>query len=161
MDYLPGGTWSPFVFVTGEGSLEKSIDLRVGGGGGIKWTLWEEGDGEFDLSGAVLYERTDPRVAVGEEDEITSLARWSGRARLTYPMADGRLTFDFISLYQPEWNEFGNYTLAVDTGLAFNLNSSISLKVSLVDRYDSQAVDRGARENNDGRLFFSLVAAVK
>jgi hypothetical protein len=61
-------------------------------------------------------------------------------------------------MYQPAFSDVsGDYTVDVETGVAFALNGTVSVKVSLVDKYDSQAVARGATENNDGRLFFSVL----
>jgi hypothetical protein len=43
--------------------------------------------------------------------------------------------------------------------VSFALNGAFTLKVSLVDRYDNLAVSRGATAANDGRIYFSFLAA--
>ena len=39
------------------------------------------------------------------------------------------------------------------------LSEIISLKLSVVDQYDSRAKVRGARDNNDGRVLFSVLSS--
>lgn len=157
LDYIIG-KWSPFIFVTGEGSLKQEIDLRVSGGAGVRYTFLDSDRTKFDVSVAGLAERTDPRFVPGEPDEIETLARWSNRTRLSQKFAGDRGEYTFMAMYQPAFNDVsGDYTVDVETGVAFALNGTVSLKVSLVDKYDSKAVDRGATENNDGRLFFSVL----
>lgn len=157
LDYLLG-KWSPFLFVTSEGSLKQEIDLRVSGGAGVRYTFVDNDRTQFDVSVAGLWERTDPRFVQGEPDEVTSLARWSNRVRFSQKFAGDRGEYTFMSMYQPAFEDVsGDYTVDVETAVAFALNGTVSLKVSLVDKYDSQAVERGATENNDGRLFFSVL----
>lgn len=157
VDYM-FGKWSPFLFVTGEGSLKQEIDLRISGGAGVRHTFVDNDRTSFDVSVAGLWERTDPRFVPGEPDEITNLARWSNRARLSQKFAGERGLYTFMSMYQPAFEDVsGDYTVDVETAVAFALNGTVSLKVSLVDKYDSKSVERGATENNDGRLFFSVL----
>jgi hypothetical protein len=157
LDYKMG-KWSPFLFVTGEGSLKQEIDLRLSGGAGARYTFVDDDRTKFDISVAALVERTDPRFVPGEPDEANTLARWSNRARLSRKFAGDRGEYTLLTMYQPAFEDVsGDYTVDVETAVAFALNGTVSLKVSLVDKYDSKAVDRGATENNDGRLFFSIL----
>ncbi|HSG48818.1 MAG TPA: DUF481 domain-containing protein [Longimicrobiales bacterium] len=150
--------WSPFVFVTGEGSLKRQIDLRVSGGAGARYTFIRNDDTRLDVSVAVLAERTDARAEEGEPDETDTLARWSNRLRFSRKFGGDRAEFGLISMYQPAFEDVADdYTVDVETFLAFALNGSVSFKVSLVDKYDALATTRGATSNNDGRLFFSVL----
>ncbi|MDT8341210.1 MAG: DUF481 domain-containing protein [Longimicrobiales bacterium] len=153
------GRWSPFLFVTGEGSLKRQVDLRLSGGGGTRYFLVRNDRTRFDVSVALLAEFTDPRVPEGEPDESNTLARWSNRARFSHTFIEGRAEYSLVTFYQPAFQDVGgDYTVDVETALTFALNGSISFKVSLIDKYDSLAKDRGATSNNDGRLFFSILA---
>ena len=108
---------------------------------------------------AVLAERTSPRAeAGGPEPESNTLARWSNRFRASHEFMEGRTQFSLVAFYKPAFEDTSDYTVDLETSLAFALNGSLSFKVSLVDKYDSLAKDRGATDNNDGRLFFSVVA---
>lgn len=152
------GKWSPFVFGTGEGSLKRQIDLRVSGGAGARYTFIRNDVTRFDVSGAILAERTDPRAVDGETDGAETLARWSSRVRFSRKFGGDRAEFGLVSMYQPAFGDISeDYTVDLESFLAFALNGSVSFKVSLVDKYDALATTRGATSNNDGRLFFSVL----
>lgn len=152
------GRWSPFVFGTGEGSLQRQIDLRLAGGAGIKYTLVDTERTSFDVSAAVQGERTDPREAEGVPGEIVTLARSSNRVRFKQEFGEDRATFTQVIFYKPALGDSEDYTVDSETSLAFNLNTMFSFKASLVNRYDNLAESRGAVSNNDGRVFFAIVA---
>lgn len=156
VDYRPFERWSPFVFGKVESSLEKQIDLRYDGGAGAKYTILRDDRTRLDLSAAALLERTRPRE--GSEAADTTLARWSARLRARRSWADERLTFNSETFYRPQVGDFDNYVVTSQSSIAFQLNEVVSLKLTFVDNYDSQAVLRGARENNDGQLFFSVLS---
>jgi uncharacterized protein DUF481 len=146
-------------FVRGkvESVFEKKIDLRwnVGGGGRIQF-LRGPGGGNAEFSMAVVAERTRPRIETGQA--TVTVAKWSSRLRFTHAMAEGRITFESDTTYEPELGDLGTFTLVLRNALAFQLTEGLALQVSVMDSYDSQAVSRGARTNNDGQLFFSVVS---
>jgi hypothetical protein len=158
LDYRPEARLSPFVFVSGEGGLERQIDLRVSGGAGAKYRFVHTERARFDVSLAALVERTDPRTEPGELDEIETKGRWSARVRVGRTFGEGRTTFSLVSFYRPAFDDTGDYTFELDSSVAMALNATVALKLSFVDKYDSMAESRGAPSNNDGRLFVSLVA---
>lgn len=160
LDYLPGGAWTPFVMGTVESSLERQIYRRYSGGAGVRWIPIDEGGKKLDFGLGAKVERTEPRVEAGETAETTTLGRWYTEGKLDWPIVEDRVTFNLYTFYQPEIGDFGNYTVDVDTGITFALVDAVALRVSLLDRYDSKAEERGARSNNDGRLLFSIVAAI-
>ena len=51
-----------------------------------------------------------------------------------------------------------DYTLDLEATFDIALNGSVSLQFRLVNKYDSLAESRGARDNNDGRFFVSRTA---
>ncbi|WP_405282362.1 DUF481 domain-containing protein [Gaopeijia maritima] len=160
LDYAPDDRINPFLSLTAEGSYERRIDLRLSGGLGARYQFVQGGSGRLDLSLSALVERTDPRVESDEDDEIELLARGSARFRARRSMREGGVVFDLVSFYKPALQEPSeDYTVEVTSSLTFALTNSVGLKLSLSDKYDSLAENRGARDNHDGRLFFSLTAA--
>ena len=97
-------------------------------------------------------------MAPGEPDEIETLARWQNRFRASHAFGSGRTQVSLVALYRPAFRDTGDYTVDVESSLSFALNSTLSFKVSLVDKYDALAESRGATSNNDGRLFSSILA---
>jgi hypothetical protein len=159
-DYLPGGRASPFIFATAEGSYERQIALRVSGGAGGKYRFIDTDRTRLDASIAALLERTDPRPRPGLEHDVTSIGRWSGRLRARQTFADaGEL--QLVTFFRPNMADLDDHTWDLTASAQYALTSVLGVRVSLVNRYDSLATDRGARSNTDGRLFFSVLASVR
>lgn len=158
LDY-EAGRWSPFFFGSAEGSFERAIDLRMSGGVGARYTFVEDDRSRVDFSLATTAEYTRPRAIAGEPGDDTWLARLSARGRTRHQFWDERGQFSLVAFYRPALGDSENYTIEVDTSLSFALNDAFTLKLSLIDRYDNLAVSRGARANNDGRLYFSFLAS--
>jgi len=150
--------WSPFLFSTAEGSLQRQIDLRLAGGAGITYGIIDTDRTTFNVSVAVQAERTDPREAPGVAQEVVTLARSNNRATFRQVFGEDRATFTQVVFYKPALGDSEDYTVDTETSFAFNLNSIFSFKASLVNRYDNLAERRGAVSNNDGRVFFAIVA---
>lgn len=160
-DYLPGGRASPFIFVTAEGSMERQIDLRTSGGAGAKYRFIDRERTRLDASIAALLERTDPRARAGlVQQEATSIGRWSGRLRARRAIGDAA-ELQLVTFFRPNMSAFDDHTWDLTASVQYALSSLLGLRVSLVNRYDSLAEERGARANNDGRLFFSVLASVR
>jgi hypothetical protein len=152
------GDWAPFVFVSGEGSLKRKIDLRVEGGAGTRYNFVDTERTRFDVSVAVLAEQTRPGVHT-EDGGPETLARWSNRLRFSRKLGGDRAQLNLVTFYKPALEDVsGDYTLDLESAIDFALNGTVSFKVSLVDKYDALAMTRGATSNNDGRLFFSILA---
>lgn len=158
LDY-EAGPWSPFFFGSAEGSFERAIDLRMSGGLGGRYNFVRNERSRLDLSLALTAEYTRPRARVGEVVEDNWLARWSVRGRARREFLADRGEFNLVAFYRPALGDSDDYTIELDTSVSFALNHALSLKLSLVDRYDNLAVSRGARANNDGRIYFSLLAS--
>lgn len=157
-DHRPFERWSPFVLGKLESSFEKRIEQRYNLGAGGKYTLDRTPERRLDLSVALLAERTNPsdeRPAAGTE----TLARWSTRVRARRSWADDRLKLSHETFYRPELAAPSDFTLTTTTSVSFQLNDVVALKVTFVDNYDTEATGRGARTNNDGQLFFSVLSS--
>ncbi len=157
LDY-DAGQWSPFFFGSAEGSFERAIDLRMSGGVGARYTFVEEDVSRVDVSLATTAEYTRPRAVEGEAREDTWLARLSFRGRARRDFWDEGGQVNLVVFYRPALGDSRNYTVDLETSVSFALNDAYTLKLSLVDRYDNLAVSRGARANNDGRIYFSVLA---
>lgn len=164
LDYTPEARVSPFVAVAAEGSMERRLDLRVSGGMGARYRVMRRDEARLDLSVAALVERTEPRADADapSQDGVETLARWSARVRARRSLREGGVVFDLVSFYRPAFEAPArDFTVEVTSSVTFALTQAVGLKLSLADKYDSLAEDRGARSNNDGRLFFSLTAATR
>jgi hypothetical protein len=158
LDY-EAGRWSPFFFGSAEGSFERAIDLRLSGGAGARYTFADDEEKRLDFSLATTAEYTRPRAVEGEMRPETWLARLSARGRARRAFWDERGEFNMVLFYRPALGDSRDYTIELDTSVSFALNHAFTLKLSLVDRYDNLAVSRGARANNDGRVYFSVLAS--
>ncbi len=157
LDYR-GFSWvNPYIFGNALSSLEKAIEVRYKGGAGAKLTAIESQETRLDLAVAVLGERTVERSAGNGDSEV--LARWTGEVQFRRSFSQERTVFQAKADYNPVFDEFANYTIQAETSLAFKLSEIISLKLSVVDHYDSRAEDRGAADNNDGRVLFSVLSS--
>lgn len=156
LDFAPHGRFSPFLFGSLESSLQKRIDRRFSGGAGGKVTFIRSDEALLDLSTAALAERTVPRDEAVADTEW--LARWSVRLRARRNFGDGRLALSTENLYVPAFRDPGDFTFSSTSSLTVALSTRVSLRFSFVDAYDSGAIERGARTNNDGQLLFSILA---
>jgi hypothetical protein len=157
LDYRGFSRVNPYLFGSALSSLEKAIEIRYEGGAGAKFTAVESEVTHLDLAVAVLGERTQKRSEDNGDSE--TLARWKGEFNLRRTLAEGRTVFQLKADYNPVFDEFADFTVRAETSVAFQLSEIISLKLSLVDNYDSRAEERGAADNNDGRMLFSVLSS--
>jgi hypothetical protein len=151
---------SPFAFVNASGSFEKQVDSRVRGGAGARYRFVNTDISKLDFSLAALVDRTDPRATDGVEEDPTTVGRLSARVRASKDVSEGRVKLSLVSFYLPNFEDFEDYQVEAEASVTFQLNDDVGLKLSLVDKYDSLAEDRGAISNNDGRLFFSIITTL-
>lgn len=155
----------PFAFVSYfalgglESSFQREIDLRSTVGGGVKLTFVRDSLRLLDWSLGLVAETTtfDEDVEAIDPDADETIARWSSRFRAKRTVGDDRVVLDHVTLYRPKAGELGDYVVSTASSVAYKLTDTIALKLSFVDVYDSRAEDRGARSNNDGQVFFSLL----
>lgn len=152
----PSDRFSAFLSSDVEGSLERRIDRRYDLGLGAKMRLQRFDRGRTDLSVTLLAERTEVR---GSEEDDELLARWSARLRLRRSLAEERLSLQSETQYRPEFDRLGDFTLSSTSSVGFELNRTVTLKLTFVDNYDSEARARGADSNNDGQILFSVLSS--
>jgi hypothetical protein len=162
LDPDPQARVSPFLSARSEGSFEKRIDLRWNLGAGGKVRLIDprpRSASRLELSIALLAERTFPSERATFETDDDLGARWSGMLRARHDISQGRVIMQTETNYQPGFDRFSDYTINSTSSLAFALTEVVSIKLTFVDYYDSKALGRGARRNNDGQVFFSVLSA--
>ena len=157
LDYRGFSRVNPYLFGSALSSLEKKIDLRLKGGSGAKVTALDSDVARLDFALAVLLEQTFKDTEGNGDEEL--LARWTGEASYKRSFSEERMVFQVKADYNPVFDQFENYTIEASASLSFALSRVVSLKLSVEDNYDSRAKDRGARDNNDGRVLVSLLAA--
>lgn len=157
VDHRPFAQFSPFAFGSAEASLQQRVASRFSAGGGAKLRLIPPGDNEASVSLALLWEQTRALNPEPDQKETVTLARWSLRARANRRLTS-HVTLSHQTLWQPAAKELSQYTTETQTSLSAALNSSLSLTVTLRDRYDSESIVRGATSNHDGQLLFGIRA---
>ena len=155
LDHRPFASVSPFILSTVESSLERRLDIRYNFGGGSKVVLARSEESLTDVSVALLGERS--RFPGANGATITeSLARWSARFRTRHSITD-RLSVESVTFYRPELDAVDRFTFSSVNTLGYQVTPRITLRLSFVDNYDSEARDRGARTNNDGELVVGVM----
>jgi hypothetical protein len=133
MDIRPAARWSPFISVTGERDPFRKLDLRSGGGAGVKYVLWKRPSGSTSLSAAGLYSYENFVNTGATPLETRKTARWSWRFKGDQRLSE-RLRIENTSLYQPVWNRSGEYLLNMLTAL--NVPMSERIAITLSHSYD-------------------------
>lgn len=157
-DHRPFAEWSPFAFAGLESAFERKIDLRYDFGVGARYLVQRSERGRVDVSLAVLGEETNPIPGSVDPDFDDGLhARWSLRTRARRSWAEERLSVEAEGFYRADVDRIENFTTSLTSSVGFRLNESLSLKLTFLDTYDSEAEARGARTNNDGQVFVTLL----
>lgn len=154
-DHQPFTRFSPFFSGSVESSLEKRIHLRYNAGLGGKLTFVRNDATDANFSLALLGEKT---ISSGEQPAglQTTILRWAATAKVRHKI-DDKLSVTTESVYRPSAPELSQFTFTNTTALQYQMNHDVGLTVSLLDNYDSEAVRRGARDNNDGQLLFGVM----
>lgn len=156
LDLWPYAGQSPFLLGTLESSLEKRIDLRASGGVGHKLTFVDDGRSTANLSIAVLGERSWLQTKEGEQ-EVSSLARFSGRLRLKRKIGN-RVELNHETYFRPEVYHMNRFNFTNNASASYRMNGLVQLKVSYLDNFDSEARSRGARSNYDAQIVAGIQA---
>jgi hypothetical protein len=157
LDYRGFSRLNPYMFGSALSSLEKAIEVRYKWGAGAKLTALESETSSLDFGLAFLGEKTVEDSPTNGDSEL--LARWSGEFNLRRSFSGERTVFQAKANYSPVFDHSDNYTVTAEGSIAFKLSEIISLKLSVVDNYDSRAEARGAGDNNDGRVLFSVLSS--
>ena len=84
----------------------------------------------MSFSLAAVLDRENYRLEAGSADEeVISVARWSGRAKFDHEFSSGA-TFQHITFWQPRVSDFGDYIVDLSNSLSTRLLSNLSLVIN-------------------------------
>ncbi|MEX2154475.1 MAG: DUF481 domain-containing protein [Gemmatimonadaceae bacterium] len=154
-DLRPYADFTPFVRVGTESSFENRIDRRSGAGAGARYNIARTTGTDAILSAGVAGERTSA-IPPGDSLGVETLARAITSLRLRRDLTS-RVTVTNETTYQPALTSGNDYTILSISALKMRLARFAALTLTFRDNYDSRAVLRGARVNNDGELLVGLL----
>ncbi|HIF37722.1 MAG TPA: DUF481 domain-containing protein [Gemmatimonadetes bacterium] len=155
-----GASFKGFLLGKIESAYEKKIDLRYNMGAGGKYQGDFQGM-ETEWSFALLAEKTLPLEEELFLIERKMVGKWSAGFAFSKILRDGWLTIESDLSVEPEIQRLSSFTLSSRQSVSFQLSQSMAIQFSFVDSFDSGAQARGARSNNDGQVFFSLVSTFR
>lgn len=155
MEFLPHGEFAPFVRANVNASLENRIAQRYSIGVGSLYRVVETGGTELVLSVGAAGENTRP---IGGSLVSTTLVRGNTTVRLRRDFSS-TVGLTNETSYQPAFRPTSDYTIVSVTTLRTRLSSFAALTLTFRDNYDSRAMLRGARVNNDGELLVGLLTS--
>jgi hypothetical protein len=154
-DWRPFARVSPFVRASLESSLESQIARRYRAGGGARLNIIRTAQTDVIASAGIDGERTTP-LSTGNAPGSTTLARGNTSLRLRRDF-NPTMSASSETSYSPALSDFGDYTILSVTALKMKLTSTAGLTLSFRDGFDSRAVARGARSNNDGEILVGVL----
>lgn len=146
---------APYVRGSVSASLENRIARRYTIGVGTTYRAVETGGTDLVLSIGAAGEHTLPLT---DTIRSTTLARGNTTVRLRRAFSS-HVTMTNETAYQPALRPTSDYTIVSVTALQTRLSSFAALTLTFRDNYDSRAVSRGARVNNDGELLVGLLTS--
>jgi len=155
LNWDTGAKFNGFLRGKIESIFEKKIDLRYNAGVGGRYQFQNSDLGRIEASLALLAEKT---VVAGviKKGELGPV--WSARFKLSRTFNEGRIKFDTDSTWEPTALGLSVFTFTSRNSVAFQVSQRIAISLSFVDSYDTRSQERGAKSNNDGQIFFSLVS---
>lgn len=146
--YMSGGLASNY---------QKRYDLRWDVGLGGRFSFSQDRSRMVELSVALEIERTFPSERARRRDGDEDLTgRWSTKLDVRRTIVEDRVHFQSQSNYRPEYDRADTFTASSKNTLSFSVTDATAFKITLVESYDSESVERGADTNSDGRMIFSV-----
>ncbi len=129
LDLWSSARWSPFTFADWSRDDIRRLDTRFSGGAGGKWTFWSGDSGKASFSVAALYDYQNFKVEPGSADPASeSLARWSFRTQVEKKLSSSA-KFEHLAVYQPVWDEAGDYAMDVTHTVSTQILGNLTLAV--------------------------------
>jgi hypothetical protein len=154
-DYRPFADFTPFIKVAVESSLENRIERRYSAGAGARYNIVRTPGTDVIFSAGAAGEGTTS-MPPGDSTGTIVLARGSTSLKIRRAFNE-RVSFTTETSYQPALTESGDYTITSVNTLKSQLARFAALTLTFRDNYDSQAVLRGARVNNDGEVLVGIL----
>lgn len=140
-DFLPKGSWSPFVFGRADHDGMRRLQLRLQSGAGAKYTFWRDPTATASISVAGLYDREKL-----ESQDRSILARWSWRAKAEKTLG-GTVKVQHTTLFQPGWGELHDYLLTAQTAVNTKLNEHVALTIAYSYERDSTPAENSGPDD--------------
>jgi hypothetical protein len=153
-DYHPFADFAPFLRASIESSLENRIDRRYSAGTGSRINVVRKPATDVIFSLGASEEHTEPLQP--SSTAATTLARGITSLRLRREF-NPRVSATSETAYQPAFTSGGDYTIQSTTALKMKLARFAGLTLTFRDNYDSKAILRGARTNNDGEVLVGIL----
>jgi hypothetical protein len=149
-NYLVGERLRTFHFLQLQTNQNLFLSRRFLLGSGLRYRLTEGGGASLDVGSGVMLEteRLDPEKLDQGEAAETETLRMANLLVGSGSIGDGGV-WTAVVYYQPALNEFEDYRLLGEAGLAIIITDSLDLDVSLTWRHDSRA-PAGLKEDDLG-----------
>lgn len=155
-NFRPMARVSGFLTSSYQSNLEKRIASRYAVGAGAKWNIHQSATTDAGLSLSLSGEHTAPMDStVVFPDQWIARFSWAATFHHSF---DDRVRLSHSTSWQPAAHAVSQYLIASNTEVQYKMNGNVSLSVSFSDNYDSGAMSRGARTNNDGEMLFGVSA---
>lgn len=130
-DWTPDAVFSPFLFATASRDVIRNLDLRLLGGGGVKWTFLEPSEEtKMSLSLAAVLDHENYDLPVGAPGpEVVSVGRWSWRAKFDHEFGSGA-AFQHVTFWLPRLSDWNDYLVDVSNSLSTRVLSNLSVVIS-------------------------------
>ncbi len=158
-DYQPNQPLRTYLVGSLAASYEKRYDSRWNLGIGGKYSYSRERGRKIEVRFAVELEKTSPSSRAKRRDGDDDIrGRWSTTLDIDRNLIEDRLRFTSKTDWKPQYDRLDRFTATSKNTFSLAVTETVDFKVSLIESYDSESVDRGADQNSDGRLIFSVAA---
>lgn len=156
LDWRPGATWSPFVFVDASRDQIRNVDAQLSGGAGVKWAFLTGERAQASLSLAALAEYENFEVEEGSGDpESRSLGRWSMRFKGARVIGEGTELAN-VSFFRPVMDDFGDYEVEITNTLSTSLLENLTLAVEHIYLHDEVPPPGAEKDDQKYSILFRL-----
>jgi len=153
-DFHPFADFTPFVKLATEASFENRIARRHTAASGLRYNVRRTPATDVIYSLGVAGERT-AALPPGDSVAPKTLARATTTMKVRRDFTP-RMSATHETTYNPALSS-NDYTIVSITTVKSRLASFAALTFTFRDNYDSRAVRRGARVNNDGEILVGLL----
>jgi hypothetical protein len=154
-EWRPFGDVSPLLRALLESSFENRIARRYSVTVGLRYNIIRTKSTELAARVGALSERT-AALPPGDSLGLETIQRAMGSLRWKREFSE-RVSLTSENVYQPALSFSGDWTLVSVSALRVKLARFAALTTTFRDSYDSRAMLRGARTNNDGELLLGIL----
>jgi putative salt-induced outer membrane protein YdiY len=133
-DVGPGARVAPFVFASAERDPFRKLDLRAKTGSGVKYTVYQEANGEATLRVAAQYSRENYTESANHAPDTDG--GWSMQLNAARALGTA-LRIENATSWDPVFDDFGDHTLEARSKLSSKVSKRLALTLNHVYSYDS------------------------